>query len=145
MVTFSVSWLFFFTFHAQLLPQPSSTHFCLVHHFFYTSVPNEWIQSIILSFFRDQLTEDTYVLINLSFSQFSSVIQSCLTLCDPMNLSTTLLFHSLMLSPPFTPTPSPWSTPLYPKVLEESGSNHLISQWFLRVTLSPQSRQPFPH
>ena len=61
-------------------------------------------------------------------------------------LSTSLRFHSLMLPPPFTPLPStPWSTPLDPKVLEESGSNHLISQWFLRATFSPQSRQPFPH
>ena len=56
------------------------------------------LSSILASFVKDK--------VSISSAQFTSVTQSCLTLCDPMNHSTPDLpvHHQL---PEFTQTPAP--------------------------------------
>ena len=113
MMIFSMSWFFFFTFHAQLLPQPPSTHFCLFRHFFYTSVPN--VNIIHYSFILQRPANRRH----LCFNKFK--LQSVQFSCSVM--SDSLRPHESQHARP--PCPSP-TTGVHSDSESVMPSSHLI-------------------
>ena len=104
-----MSWFFFFTFHAQLLPQPPSTHFCLFRHFFYTSVPN--VNIIHYSFILQRPANRRH----LCFNKFK--LQSVQFSCSVM--SDSLRPHELQHARPPCRSPTPGV----------HSDSHPLSQW----------------
>ena len=99
--------------------------------------------SRILSYIKLILTQCTFINPNSSTVQFSSVAQSCLTLCNPMNCSTPGLpvYHQLLESTqthvhrvgdaiqPSHPLSSPSPPVLFPRIRVFSDESALLFRW----------------